>query len=58
MRKNQIRVGETYLAKVSGRIVPVRILEVATYGGWDALNTVTGRRVHIRSAARLRGPAH
>jgi hypothetical protein len=54
MRKNEILIGATYLAKVSGKIVPVRILGEAHYGGWTALNTTTGREVRIKTAARLR----
>ena len=56
MKKRDIKIGETYLAKVSGKIVPVRITNESPYGGWNAVNTTTGREVRIRSAARLRRP--
>jgi len=56
MKKRDIKIGETYLAKVSGKLVPVRITSESPYGGWNAINTTTGREVRIRSAARLRRP--
>jgi hypothetical protein len=54
MKKNEIKIGETYMAKVSGRVVPVRILGESCYGGWVGLNTQTNHRVRIKSAQRLR----
>jgi hypothetical protein len=56
MKKRDITIGETYLAKVSGKLVPVRITSESPHGGWNAVNTTTGREVRIRSAARLRRP--
>ena len=66
MKRDEIEVGKTYLAKVSGTVVPVLIeRERSTvfhssmrrqHGGWDAVNCVTHRAVLIRSAARLRRP--
>jgi hypothetical protein len=54
MKKNEIKVGEVYSAKVSDRVVPVRIDSVNSHGGWNATNTATGRRIHIKSPQRLR----
>lgn len=54
MLKKQIEVGKTYAAKVSGNIVPVQIRGESRYGGWDAVNRVTGRAIRIKSAAKLR----
>lgn len=54
MKKTDVEIGKTYAAKVSGKIVPVRILRTSRHGGWVAENTRTGREVRIRSAARLR----
>ena len=56
MRKKDVRLGGTYAAKVSGRLVPVRIDGPYPYGngGWVATNLATGRDVVIRSAQRLR----
>lgn len=55
MRKKDVRVGDTYHAKVSGVVVPVTILRVSLLGGWEARNERTGRAIWIRSAQRLRG---
>lgn len=54
MRKADVQLGATYVAKVSGNLVPVRIDREGPYGGWDATNLATGRVIHIRTAARLR----
>ena len=56
MKKRDVEVGKTYLAKVSDNLVPVRITSESVHGGWNAVNTTTGRDVRIRSAARLRRP--
>ena len=56
MKKRDIKIGQTYLAKVSGKLVSVRITSESPHGGWNAVNTTTGREVRIRSAARLRRP--
>jgi len=56
MRKNEVKIGEVYTAKVSGRLVPVRINAVKTKG-WSATNLATRRTIYIKSAQRLRGPA-
>jgi hypothetical protein len=53
MRKAEVQVGKTYAAKVGGKLAPVRI-ERQSRGGWIGRNTVTGREVRIRGAARLR----
>ncbi len=54
MKKNDVQIGQTYLAKVSGKLARVRIERESPYGGWDATNVHTGRRVRIKSAQRLR----
>jgi hypothetical protein len=60
MRSSDVVVGRVYLAKVSGRLVPVRIERpvLAGFGRiqvvWEATNLATGRRILIRSARRLR----
>jgi hypothetical protein len=56
MKKRDVEIGKTYLAKVSGNLVPVRITSESVHGGWNAVNSTTGREVRIRSAARLRRP--
>lgn len=54
MKKAEVVVGERYAAKVSGALTVVRIDRASPHGGWDATNLETGRKVRIRSAARLR----
>jgi len=55
MKKAQVIIGETYVAKVSGTLAPVRITGVSPYGGWFGVNAKTNRQVRIKSAQRLRG---
>jgi len=57
MKKNEVKVNSLYLAKVSDKVVPVRITGTSGHGGWDAVNEATGKKVRIKSAQRLRGPA-
>lgn len=54
MRKAEVEVGKVYAAKVSDRIVPVRLDSINPAGGWNATNLRTDRQVRIRSAAKLR----
>ena len=58
MKKQDVRVGSSYLAKVSGEGVPVKITGEKWAGdkhvGWAAVNTKTGRPVRIKSTQRLR----
>ena len=55
MKKNEIEIGSTYTAKITNRVVPVRIDATNPHGGWDATNLVTNKKVRIKSAAKLRG---
>jgi hypothetical protein len=67
MRAINVEVGKTYLVKVSGNIVPVRLDRTVDFlfdhrhvwraGGWWGTNLTTGHAVRIKSAARLRCPA-
>ncbi len=54
MKMAEVRIGEVYVAKISGRLVPVRIEGESVYGGWVGRNTITERTVRIRSAQKLR----
>ena len=54
MKKADVQLGKAYLVKVSGLRVPVRIVGVSRYGGWDGVNLCTRRAVRIKSAQRLR----
>ena len=42
------------MAKVTGSDAPVRIDAQNPHGGWDAKNLVTGRKVRIKTAGRLK----
>ena len=55
MKKNEVKVGQTYRVKVSGSMADVRITGVSPHGGWDGVNVATNRKVRIKSAQRLRG---
>ena len=57
MKKNEVKVGGTYIVKVSDKLVTVRIDSTHSGGGWYATNTATGKRIRIKSARRLRGAA-
>jgi hypothetical protein len=54
MKKDQIKIGQVYAAKVTGKVVPVQIDAENPNGGWDATNIHTNRPVRIKSAQRLR----
>lgn len=53
MKKNEVKIGECYMAKVTGSEVPVHIDTENSHGGWNAMNMVTGRKVRIKTAQRL-----
>jgi hypothetical protein len=57
MKKNEIKIGGRYVAKVSDHLVTVRIDGTNSHGGWNATNTATGKRIHVKSAQRLRSAA-
>ena len=57
MKKDQVKIGRLYVAKVSDKLVTVRIDSTHSGGGWNATNTATGKRIRIKSARRLRGVA-
>ena len=58
MKKHEVKLGGRYSAKVSDKVVVVRIDAENPHGGWDATNEATGKRVRIKSAQRLRGAVH
>jgi len=53
MQKDEVKIGSTYLAKVSNWIVPVQILGESHSGGWIGINKRTNRKIHIKRAQRL-----
>lgn len=57
MKKNEVKLGGVYSAKVSDKEVLVRLDRESPYGGWDATNLLTSRQVRIRTAARLHAEA-
>ena len=54
MKKDQVQIGQTYNAKITDKVVPVRIDAEHKSGGWHGTNMTTNRKVHIKSAQRLR----
>ncbi len=60
LRASEVEIGERYKAKVSGRVVTVRITGTrydpyrSKRAGWDAVNEETGRSIIIKSGQRLR----
>ncbi len=57
MKKDEVQIGKVYTAKVTDKLVPVRIEGDNRHGGWDAVNLATGKKVRIKTAQRLRGEA-
>lgn len=55
MKQKDIKIGAIYGAKVTGKVVPVRIDRLSPSGiGWDATSLVTKRSVRVKTAGRLR----
>ena len=54
MKKNEVTIGGVYTAKVTNKLVQVRIDAESRYGGWDGINLATGKKVRIKSPTRLR----
>lgn len=57
MKKADVKIGGEYFAKVTNKKVTVRIDAENSSGGWDATNLATNKKVRIKTAARLQGPA-
>lgn len=54
MKKKDVQIGKTYIVRVSGQLVPVRLQRESEYGGWWGLSIKTNRMVRIKTAAKLR----
>jgi len=54
MKKNEVKIGKYYTAKVSNRMATIRIDAESPHGGWKATNITTGKKVRIKSAQCLR----
>ena len=57
MKKAEVKIGGEYYAKVTNKKVVVRIDAENASGGWDATNLSTNKKVRIKTAGRLQGPA-
>lgn len=57
MKKADVKIGSTYVVKVSGWLQNVQIKDESPFGGWYGVNTSTGRTIQIKTAGRLRGLA-
>ena len=55
MKKNEVKLGQTYRCKVNGSVADVRITAENPHGGWDCVNLLTNRKVRVKSPQRLRG---
>ncbi|NOZ77573.1 MAG: DUF2924 domain-containing protein [Acidobacteria bacterium] len=54
MKKNDVQIGATYLVKVAGNLVPVKIDREHDNGGWVGTSVKTGKTIRIKSPQRLR----
>lgn len=54
MKAADVHVGEIYEVKVSGILARVKITGKSPYGGWNGINTATGREIRIKTGGRLR----
>lgn len=54
MKKSEVMIDNTYVAKISGRLCPVRLTGKSAFGGWVGINLRTRKGVHIKTAAKLR----
>ena len=56
MKAVDVKKDGLYSAKITKRVVTVKITGKHKSGGWHALNTVTGKKIHIKTAERLIEP--
>jgi len=54
MKKEEVKVGGTYLAKVGTRHVEVRIEGETPKGGWNAKSVASGKPIRIKDPKHLR----
>jgi hypothetical protein len=54
MKKDDVQVGGTYLAKVGARSVEVSIERENPKGGWDAKSVATGKPIRLKDPKHLR----
>jgi hypothetical protein len=53
MKKSEIKIGGVYMAKITNKLTQIRIDAASRYGGWDATNLSTKKKVRIKSPAKL-----
>ena len=54
MKKEEVEVGGTYLAKVGARSVEVRIESENAKGGWNAKSVASGKPIRLKDPQHLR----
>ena len=54
MKKADVETNATYLVKVAGNLVPVKITREHAGGGWEGTSVKTGKTIRIKSPQRLR----
>jgi len=54
MKKDEVQVGRTYMAKVGTRHVEVRIEGETPKGGWNAKSVASGKPIRIKDPKHLR----
>ena len=56
MNRSEVQIGATYLVKVAGNLVPVKITHEhpSGGGGWEGTSVKTGKTIRIKTAQRLR----
>lgn len=56
MKRDQVQLGSVYACRVSGRVVPVRVVDRLRSGGYRATNTRTGKPIRVKSPEKLLYP--
>lgn len=54
MKKADVKLGQIYLVKVAGNLVPVKITSEHDNGGWMGKSEKTGKPIRVKSPQRLR----
>ncbi len=54
MKKTNVQIGATYIVKVAGNLVPVKIIREHDNGGYLGTSIKTGKTIRIKSPQRLR----
>ena len=54
MKKTDVNIDATYLVKVAGNLVPVKITAEHDHGGWIGTSVKSGKTIRIKSPQRLR----